>query len=360
MGGKERRCPRQESVSARGQSCGRIDSQIILQLEVETLYWRKVFKRCLIVIQHLAERGLLLRGKDEIIGSPHNGNYLGILEEMSKFDAFLEEHIKHYANKIKGHTSYLSSTVCEELIQILGSKGGSKVLCKIMDELKKVKFYSISVDSTFDIPHSDQLTFIVRYVLLTGSVERFLTFLPVFGHSGKKIAQLILDFLHKHRIDIKDYRGQSYDNAANMSGKYNGVQTIRERCCYASFISCAEHSLNLVGKNSPECNQVVYTFFNNLEQLYVFFSSSSPRWRQLVKKQKALGLPVVKHLSGTRWSARYNAGSALYKGYESICGLLECMSSDTDYSLCKNEACSLLDKFSELDSTILLVFWNTI
>ncbi|XP_075715577.1 uncharacterized protein LOC142750459 [Rhinoderma darwinii] len=185
-------------IVARGQISGRIDSQIISQLEGETLYWRKVLKRCLIVIQYLAERGLPLRGKDEIIGSPHNGNYLGILETMANVDEFLDEHIKQYANKGKGHTSYLSSTICEELIQILGFK----ILSIIGQELKKAKFYSISVDSTPDITHSDQLTFIVRYVLPTGPVERFLQFLPVLGHSGKNIAQLILWTNRKSTLKI--------------------------------------------------------------------------------------------------------------------------------------------------------------
>jgi hypothetical protein len=32
--------------------------------------------------------------------------------------------------------------------------------------------------------------------------------------------------LKTHDIDVADCRGQSYDNASNMSGKYNGMQAI--------------------------------------------------------------------------------------------------------------------------------------
>ncbi|XP_073499099.1 zinc finger MYM-type protein 1-like [Phyllobates terribilis] len=305
----------------------------------------------------LAERGLPFRGKDEIIGSSHNGNYLGFMEVMANVDEFLEEHIKQHANKGRGHTSYLSSTVCEELVQILGTN----VLSLIVQELKKAKFYSHSVDSTPDVSNCDQLTFIVRYALPTGPVERFLQFIPVIGHTGKQIAELIVDMLSKNGINIQDCRGQSYDNAANMSGKYNGVQAhVRNVCPYATYIPCAAHSLNLVGKNSAESIPEIYRFFNTLEQLYVFFSSSTGRWRVLVEKLKPLGLPVVKQLPTTRWSARYEAVLALYKGYEPIFNLLDCMATDPDFSSCKNEAEALGEKFSELDSTFILVVWHAI
>ncbi|GFW80269.1 uncharacterized protein TNCV_66011 [Trichonephila clavipes] len=42
-------------------------------------------------------------------------------------------------------------------------------------------------------------------------------------------------------------RGQSFNNAANMSGRYNGVQTLlKEKNKFTNYASCAAHSLNLV------------------------------------------------------------------------------------------------------------------
>ena len=110
------------------------------------------------------------------------------------------------------------------------------------------------MDSTPDITHVDQLTFIIRYVLPTGPVERFLQFIPMFGHTGAHMAELALTFLRQHGIDIKDCRGQSYDNAANMSGKFNGMQTlIRQECSSAAFVPCSAYSLNLVGNSAAQC-----------------------------------------------------------------------------------------------------------
>jgi ribose 5-phosphate isomerase RpiB len=54
------------------------------------------------------------------------------------------------------------------------------------------------------------------------------------GHTAEQLAQSLLDFLKKNGIDIKDCRGQSYDNTSNMSGKYRGVQArIKEINKYA-------------------------------------------------------------------------------------------------------------------------------
>ena len=54
--------------------------------------------------------------------------------------------------------------------------------------------------------------------------ERFLHFFELQDHTGNGMAELILNYFGEIGIDFCKCRGQSYDNAANMSGKYNGVQ----------------------------------------------------------------------------------------------------------------------------------------
>lgn len=90
-------------------------AKLVQQLEEEKRYWREVLRRVVAVIQFLAERGLPFRGDDEILGSPHNGKFLGILELISQFDPFLSEHIKRFGQKGRGSTPYISSTICEDL-----------------------------------------------------------------------------------------------------------------------------------------------------------------------------------------------------------------------------------------------------
>ena len=85
-------------------------------------------------------------------------------------------------------------------------------------------YFSISADSTPVASHTDQLTIIFRYVLDGGPIERFLESLPLTSHKGKDMADLILEALNKSDIDVINCRGQSYDNASDMSGTYTGMQ----------------------------------------------------------------------------------------------------------------------------------------
>jgi hypothetical protein len=211
----------------------RVDAELVRQANTERSYWRAVLEHVVETICFLSERSLAFRGSDEVVGSPRNGNYLGILELLAKFDRFLAQHINQNANKGQSHTSYLSKTICEELIQLMWNR----VLNTIISEVKSAKYFSVSVDSTPDISHIDQLTCILQYVLPSGPVERFLTFLDMDGHSGQELAESLLKFLEKHGIDVADCRRQSYDNASNMSGKYNGMQAIiRQHCQLADYV----------------------------------------------------------------------------------------------------------------------------
>ncbi|KAJ8953426.1 hypothetical protein NQ318_023544, partial [Aromia moschata] len=75
-----------------------------------------------------------------------------------------------------------------------------------------------------NLSHVDQLTFIVRYVKDGKPIEIFVEFLPMDAHNTQYIANTILNLLESLDIPIKDCRGQSYDNASNMAGKYSGVR----------------------------------------------------------------------------------------------------------------------------------------
>ena len=89
---------------------------------MEQQYWRDVLKRVVAVVKFLSSRGLSFRGDNEILGSQHNGNYLGSLELISKFDPFLSEHLKRYRNTGKGNPSCLSATICDEFVPLMGNK----------------------------------------------------------------------------------------------------------------------------------------------------------------------------------------------------------------------------------------------
>lgn len=341
---------------ARCKSTGRVDVDLLSQYTKEVDYWKNVLKRIVAVVTFLASRGLPFRGDNETLGSPNNGNYLGCMDLLGEFDPFLADHLKKFGNPGKGHISYLSANICNEFIDLMGKQ----VLFKIITEVKLAKYFSISVDSTPDVSHVDQLTFIIRYVKDHEPIERFLKFIPIQEHKSEYLAETVLTFLENNDIPIDDCRGQSYDNASNMSGKYSGLQArIKDKCEFATFVPCAAHSLNLVGLHAAECVQEASSYFKVVQKLYNFFSSSTHRWDKLIQ---CLGSKkVVKSLSETRWSARADAVSALHQGYHQIREALTFIADNNEEPReTRNDAISLLKKMEKLEFLILTEMWSVI
>lgn len=337
-----------------------LNTHLDKQIEIERKYWRQVAERLIAVISTLAERGLAFRGDIERFGALHNGNYLGLLELIAKFDPFLANHIEQYGNKGTGKSSYLSKTICNELIHLMAEKTRTSIL----KDLKKAGYFSLSVDSTPDLSHVDQLAVIVRYVSPDDGfpIERFLTFLQLNDHSGKNIANVVLNYLENNcKIDFNKCRGQSYDNAANMSGMYNGMQKILlDKNKFAVYFPCGGHSLNLIGRAAVDCCLPAVNFFAIIQQVYTFFSVSTKRWTVL-KSCLVSDSTVPKRLCDTRWEAHAKTVSAISDGYESIIDALHCLyTNEYEKGDTRREAGILQEKMEELEFVFMLEFWNRI
>jgi len=113
----------------------------------------------------LASRGLAFRGHTSKIGCPRNGNFMMALELLAGFDPFISNHISINGNPGKG-TSYLSYYIYEQFILLMSKK----VENTIIQDFNTSRYFSVSVDSTSDITHTDQLSLVVRFVDEIGNV----------------------------------------------------------------------------------------------------------------------------------------------------------------------------------------------
>ena len=95
------------------------------QFKTEREYWHNVLRVNCVNRNFLSGFRLTFRGQNEQLCWEQNGNYLGVLQLISEFDPFLSNHLSRYGNKEKGRASYLSSTICEEVIQIMGKKSST-------------------------------------------------------------------------------------------------------------------------------------------------------------------------------------------------------------------------------------------
>lgn len=359
-----------------------IDDSILNQSEIEREYWKSILKRIVVVIKFLGSRGLPFRGADQTCGSIRNGNFLGILDLLSKFDPLLASHIAKYGNKGRGifylssyvaefslspfeltftlgRASYLSDTICDEFINLIGTK----VLNAILTEIREAKYFSISVDSTPDVSHSDQLVFCVRYVKNGTPIERFLQFVHINQHKAEYLTNTVVNFMSKNSINLADCRGQSYDNASNMAGKYSGLQQrILELNKFAVFLPCASHSLNLVGAAAVSTNHAAVSFFSFLESIYSFFVVSSSRWDLLQNALESDQL-VLKRSTGTRWSAKVNSVNALNGNIKTVKGVLLQLINDDNLqtdAINKVKAAGLLGELCNFENILMLKIWYAI
>ncbi|XP_066965706.1 zinc finger MYM-type protein 1-like [Macrobrachium rosenbergii] len=240
---------------------------------------------------------------------------------------------------------------------------GEHVQQEIISRIKKSKYYSFSPDSIPDEGHIDQLTIVIRYMEDTMPKERFLTFMDNRGHNGSDMAKALFQFLEGHNIDLKDCRGQSYDNAANRSGKYKGMQALIKDKNPLEFVPCFRHSLNLVGKAAVNTCSAAVHYFDFVQQIYLFFTASTARYatpkEKLTRADKQLYVP--KRLNETRWSCRADATKAIVHGYREMREALYNITTDKENkAVARNEACNLYEKMGKLEIAIYATFWNDI
>uniref|UniRef100_A0A3Q2DVQ2 TTF-type domain-containing protein n=1 Tax=Cyprinodon variegatus TaxID=28743 RepID=A0A3Q2DVQ2_CYPVA len=334
-------------------------NQDLMHLEMH--HWRGVIRRVIAIICHLAERNLALRGHTNVLYDPHNGNFLSQVELMAQFDPIMSEHLRRIQNK-ETMVHYLSSQIQNEIIALIGDK----VVEEIVKRVKKAKYFSVIMDCTPDISHTEQLSVVLRVVNCEPSVgasisEHFVGFVNVQDTTGKGLCDTLLEKLDKFSLSIADCRGQSYDNGSNMMGHQQGVQArILQMNEKALCVPCSSHTLNLVVADAAKSSVVSITFFGVLQRLYNLFSSSVQRWALLEEHVKQL---TIKSLSVTRWEARIDSVKVVrYHLPEIIEALsaLETLSVQKKDSETLSKATSIKNELMKWSFVMCTVIWYNI
>jgi hypothetical protein len=184
------------------------------------------------------------------------------------------------------------------------------------------------------------------------------------GHDAISIFRSIEEVLNEHNIDLKNCRGQSYDNASNMSGKYNGLQSIiaSKTDNLAKYVPCFAHSTNLAGQSAVDVIPEAVAYFDIVQHIYVFFTVSTHRWTVLKTELSKEHTPSVKRAQNmTRWSANADAVKAVHMGRNGIITALKNIEVNGDEKTnTRLEAKGLLMKIERLQFALLTEIWNTV
>ena len=119
-------------------------------------------------------------------------------------------------NPIARNAQYLSSQIQNEII---GKKAYDVLQRDLIDEAKKVKFFTPLVDEV-DSHHVEQLPICVRFADKSNDInEEFLEFGRCTQVNGEGISHEILQIIKKADLYIMNCCGQGYGGASNMSSE---------------------------------------------------------------------------------------------------------------------------------------------
>jgi hypothetical protein len=170
-----------------------------------------------------------------VIDEQGNGNFIGALQMISKHNHVIKHHLENVArhqqegSRMQAH--YLSWQSQNEFIK----ECASIVKESVLKEIKASIYYTIITDGTPDESHTEQITFVLRFVFFKTDEkkweirERFLGVEDMEKKKGVDIANLIFDVLAREKIDLQNCRGQGYDNGSNMAGTYIGAQALVQK-----------------------------------------------------------------------------------------------------------------------------------
>jgi len=312
---------------------------------------KEILKRVAAAVRFLAKNSLSFRGHREQLDEKNPRNFLSALKFLAEFDPLIKSHLE---NMKPGRVHYLSPTIQNEFINLMGRQVEGTIVSKI----KEARYFSIIVDSTPDAARQEQVSVIIRYVSNFQIRESFVGYYLIEKPDAAHYEMLVLEVLSSLGLDFSYCRGQTYDNAATMSGERSGLQKrLLDRNPKATFQNCDNHSLNFAAQHAAEVDPSVLTFFETVHEIFTFFSHSPNRWTQM----KTVCKRSLKMESTTRWSAREDATVALSSSLTEILDLLGSMAEagkDREENLeTRTKAGNLLRAMQRYDFFAFLSFW---
>lgn len=304
----------------------RIDFQLSEQRRTDVLKHnaevdsnREIMKRLIDLTCLLARQELPFRGHKEDNESLNRGNYIEILQFLSKYDVKLDTHLQS-AKIFKGTSNRIQNDIIESISAV--------TLDTIREEVKDASYVALMLDETTDVAKLSQLSTVIRYVKEGEIQERFLGFTDVSSdRSAVALSEHVFKILSDFQCENK-LVSQGYDGAATFSGHINGVQAlVKKKCPNAFFVHCYAHRLNLVLSQSVQFIKECKIFFKTLSGFCSFFSHSTKRVNALNESEVKKRFPSV---SVTRWNYNSRIVNTVHENKTELISFFEHIVDDPD------------------------------
>ncbi|XP_065860264.1 uncharacterized protein [Euphorbia lathyris] len=208
------------------------------------------------VIRFLLRQGLCFHGYDESSTSFNKGNFLELLEWYTSKNK--------YVGKVVGINAPQNNLMtCTSIQKEMTNACAVETTLLVLNDISD-KCFTILVDESRDSSMKEKMAVVLRYVNKCGEViERLLGVVHVKETSSQCLKDSIDALFAKHGLSLSRLRGQGYDGASNIRGKFKGLKTLilRENP-HAFYVHCFAYQLQLViiavAKGS---NKIVGDFF---------------------------------------------------------------------------------------------------
>jgi hypothetical protein len=194
---------------------------------------------------------------------------------LAKVNPTVQENVGHIPAE-ETHDHYLGSHIQNQLIPMMAFP------------MRRTNANVVKIGKYFQLFLTVHLN--TEEVKMTGNLTEIFWF-------NTKLSDSFLAAIDELGLHICNFRGQGYDNGANMKGQVKGIQAHIHHINSRAFVTPCGHC-NLALGDAAKCISEAISFFGIIQRIYMIFTVSPNRWQVL--RANVPYLPP-KTLSATRW-----------------------------------------------------------
>ncbi|KAK2438041.1 zinc finger MYM-type protein [Trifolium repens] len=317
----------------------------------------------LIATKYLLRCGMPFRGNGEKDDSLFKGPFLELINTLKEANP----NIASVIDCAPGNNFMTAPKIQKDLAAACAFEITKEIICDIADDV-----FCVLIDESGDVAGKEQMAVVLRYVNNEGLLkERFLGIVSVKGTSAKSLKEALEKMLSINGLSLSSIRGQGYDGASNMRGKFGGLRTlIQNENPSAYYVHCFAHQLQLALVACAKAHKGVSGFFGNVNILVNFIRASNKRQQLLRDEQVSQFAQLIEdgeietgsglnqessiaRAGDTRWGSHFRTLTSLMKIYGAIVGVLEEVGEDPTFSK-YGETTLLLDLLQSFDFIFML------
>ena len=172
---------------------------------------------------------------------------------------------------------YTSKTTENDLLECIKEF----IQTKIYEEVASQSYgplFRIQIDEVTDSANIEQLGITLLYLFEGKPRERLFEYIECDRTNGKELCNNIFKVFEKSFFNVKDFRSQTIDGAANMNEIKDVHFFLQQKASLAVYSYCTNHDLNLALGNCLKVPEI-HVMLDSLKQLGIFFKHPPKRCR---------------------------------------------------------------------------------